>query len=152
MMEKFPSVRERLLVAAAESKAASKLAAEALPTVHLDDFLRQGLMNAQNVLLIDLEKCTRCDECVKACADVHDGVTRLTRDGLRFDKYLVTTSCRACTDPVCMIGCPVGSIFRTGTLEIVIADWCIGCSKCANSCPYGNITMHEPGAPASKGT
>ena len=50
--------------------------------------------------MLDLEKCTRCDECTKACADAHDGVTRLIREGLRFDKYLVASSCRSCLDPV----------------------------------------------------
>ena len=69
-------------------------------------------MNAQSLLVLDLEKCTRCDECTKACADAHDGVTRLIREGLRFDKFLVASSCRSCLDPYCMVGCPVGSIRR----------------------------------------
>ena len=47
-------------------------------------FLSQGLMEAQSLLLIDLDKCTRCDDCVRACAASHDNVTRLIRDGLRF--------------------------------------------------------------------
>jgi Fe-S-cluster-containing hydrogenase component 2 len=100
-------------------------------------------MQAQSLLLLDLEKCTRCDECVRGCADSHGGVTRLVREGLRFDKYLVATSCRSCLDPVCMIGCPVGSIRRKDSMEIIIEDWCIGCAKCANQCPYGNISMHD---------
>jgi Fe-S-cluster-containing hydrogenase component 2 len=104
--------------------------------------LEKGVMNAQNILAIDLDKCTRCDECVRACADAHGGVTRLIRDGLRLDRFLVATACRACTDPVCMIGCPVGSIRRRDSLQIVIEDWCIGCGKCAQQCPYGNIHMH----------
>ena len=108
----------------------------------LGDFLQQGLMNAQSVLVLDLEKCTRCDECTKACADTHDGVTRLIREGLRFDKFLVASSCRSCLDPYCMVGCPVNSIRRRGSLEIIIEDWCIGCGKCAENCPYGNINMH----------
>ena len=41
-----------------------------------------------------------------------------------------------------MTQCPVGSIRRKESLEIVIEDWCIGCTKCAELCPYGNITMH----------
>ena len=75
-----------------------------------------------------------------ACADAHDGVTRLIREGLRFDKYLVATSCRQCRDPLCMVGCPVGSIRRRNSLEVIIEDWCIGCGLCAKNCPYGNIT------------
>ena len=110
-----------------------------------------NLYNSQNTLLIDLERCTRCDECVKACSDAHDGVARFTRDGPRFGKYLVTMACRSCTDPKCMIGCPVGSIRRTDSLEIQIEDWCIGCERCANQCPFGNINMVErPAAPAAK--
>ena len=65
-------------------------------------------------------ECTRCDACVRACADAHDGVTRLIREGLRFDKYLVATSCRHCRDPLCMVGCPVGSIRRRNSLEVII--------------------------------
>jgi Fe-S-cluster-containing hydrogenase component 2 len=99
-------------------------------------------MEAQSLLILDLEKCTRCDDCVRACADAHDGVTRLIREGLRFDKYLVATSCRQCRDPLCMIGCPVGSIRRRNSLEVIIEDWCIGCGLCAKNCPYGNINMH----------
>jgi CRP-like cAMP-binding protein/Fe-S-cluster-containing hydrogenase component 2 len=109
----------------------------------LNQFLAQGLMDAQSLLVLDLEKCTRCDLCVKACADAHDGVTRLLRDGVRFDKYLVATSCRQCRDPLCMVGCPVGSIRRKNSLEVIIEDWCVGCGLCANNCPYGNITIHE---------
>jgi CRP-like cAMP-binding protein/Fe-S-cluster-containing dehydrogenase component len=108
----------------------------------LGEFVRQGLMNATSLLVLDLEKCTRCDECTKACADTHDGVTRLIREGLRFQNYLVASSCRSCLDPYCMVGCPVGSIRRRKSREIIIEDWCIGCGKCAENCPYGNINMH----------
>jgi Fe-S-cluster-containing hydrogenase component 2/CRP-like cAMP-binding protein len=115
------------------------------------EMVELNLYNSQNTLLIDLERCTRCDECVKACSDAHDGVARFTRDGPRFGKYLVTMACRSCTDPKCMIGCPVGSIRRTDSLEIQIEDWCIGCERCANQCPFGNINMVEkPAAPAPK--
>jgi CRP-like cAMP-binding protein len=110
----------------------------------LSTFLEQELMQGQNLLLLDLNKCTRCDECVKACVATHsDGVTRLVRDGLRFENFLVATSCRACMDPLCMTRCPVGSIRRKDTLDVVIEDWCIGCGNCATDCPYGNINVVE---------
>jgi CRP-like cAMP-binding protein/Pyruvate/2-oxoacid:ferredoxin oxidoreductase delta subunit len=127
---------ERVQASAAQ---ASRPGAPELP---LEEMLERGLMQAQSLLLLDLESCTRCDDCVRACADSHDGVTRLVREGIRFDKYLVATSCRSCADPLCLVGCPVGSIHRKDSLEIVIEDWCIGCGLCAKQCPYGNINMH----------
>jgi len=116
----------------------------------IDDLVRLNLYNSQNVLLIDLDRCTRCDECVKACATAHDGVARFTRDGPRLGSYLVTMACRSCTDPKCMIGCPVGSIRRNDSLEIHIENWCIGCERCASQCPFGNINMVELAAPVPR--
>lgn len=140
MLEKFPVVRatlEQVATARVESAKEKKLPVG----LKLDEFLNQGLFEAQNLLLIDLDNCTRCDACVNACADAHDGVTRLIRDGLRYDRFLVATACRSCRDPLCMTQCPVGSIRRKESLEIIIEDWCIGCTKCAELCPYGNINM-----------
>jgi CRP-like cAMP-binding protein len=109
-------------------------------------FEELGLIQGQKLMLIDLDRCTRCDECVRACVATHtDGRTRLFLDGPRFGKYLVPTACRSCLDPVCMIGCPVGSIHRGDNREIVIEDWCIGCGLCADQCPYGSILMHDLG-------
>src|SRR5256885_6899131 len=142
MVERFPNVRRGLEAVAAERRAANQQRMQMTHTVPIDQFLSQGLMEAQSLLILDLENCTRCDACVNACADAHDGVTRLIRDGLRFDQYLVATSCRHCRDPLCMVGCPVGSIRRRNSLEVIIEDWCIGCGLCAKNCPYGNINMH----------
>ena len=141
MLEKYPSVKDSLM-RIAESRLAADAERRPPPGLQLDDFLNQGLYEAQNLLLIDLDHCTRCDACVNACADAHDGVTRLIRDGLRYDHFMVPTACRSCRDPLCMTQCPVGSIRRKESLEIIIEDWCIGCTKCAELCPYGNINMH----------
>jgi Fe-S-cluster-containing hydrogenase component 2/CRP-like cAMP-binding protein len=112
------------------------------------EFVDQGLYNSQRLLVLDLEACTRCDECTKACSDTHQGITRLIRDGLRIDKWLVASSCRSCSDPYCLVGCPVDAIHRDGQgKQIQIESHCIGCGLCANNCPYGNINMH----PRAKG-
>ena len=142
VLVEFPQIREHLVKVARKLLEENAKANEAVRSVPLVDFLSQGLMNAQSLLVLDLQKCTRCDECTKACADAHGGVTRLIREGLRFDKYLVASSCRSCLDPYCMVGCPVGSIRRKNSKEIIIEDWCIGCGHCAKNCPYGNINMH----------
>jgi CRP-like cAMP-binding protein/Fe-S-cluster-containing dehydrogenase component len=142
MVAQFPGVRRGLQALADERQRQNAERMAALGTISLDQFLGQGLMEAQSLLVLDLEKCTRCDACVRACADAHDGVTRLVREGLRFDHHLVATSCRQCRDPLCMVGCPVGSIRRRNSLEVIIEDWCIGCGVCARNCPYGNINLH----------
>ena len=142
MIERFPSVRRGLEAVAEERRSANAQRMQMVHSVPIDQFLSQGLMEAQSLLVLDLQNCTRCDACVNACADAHDGVTRLVRDGLRFDHYLIATSCRQCRDPLCMVGCPVGSIRRRNSLEVIIEDWCIGCGLCARNCPYGNINLH----------
>lgn len=143
MVSGFPEVHARLSAEADARLNSDRAQEERVSRVSIDDFLDQGLMDAQSLLLLDLERCTRCDLCVRACAEAHDGITRLVRDGLRFEKYLVATSCRSCRDPLCMIGCPVSSIRRHDSLDIRIEDWCIGCGSCAQNCPYGNINLHS---------
>jgi CRP-like cAMP-binding protein/Fe-S-cluster-containing hydrogenase component 2/ferredoxin len=142
MTKQFPEVRQKLEAVEKSRLQMDRERLSVISSTPLQSFLTQGLMEAQSLLLLDLDSCTRCDACVRACADAHDGVTRLVREGLRFDHYLVATSCRQCLDPLCMVGCPVGSIRRRNSLEVIIEDWCIGCGLCAENCPYGNINMH----------
>ena len=142
MTSRFPAIRASLEQVARERAEMNRQRVRDTEAVPIADFLNQGLMEAQSLLLLDLEKCTRCDQCVRACADAHDGVTRLVREGLRFEHYLVATSCRSCRDPLCMVGCPVGSIRRRNSMEIIIEDWCIGCGLCVRNCPYGNLNLH----------
>ncbi len=113
----------------------------------LREFIEHGLYEGQKLLALNMDLCTRCDECTKGCVQQHGSeshgapVTRMLRDGIRFGNFTVATACRSCTDPHCMTGCPVDSIHRGRHLQIVIEDHCIGCGLCASNCPYGNITM-----------
>jgi len=114
--------------------------------VNSAEFTQLGLVQGQSLLLIDLDRCTRCGDCVQACINTHDdGYARLSLDGPRFDRFLVPDTCRKCLNPSCMIGCPVGSIQRGASGEIVVRDWCIGCGMCAQQCPYDAIQMHDVG-------
>jgi CRP-like cAMP-binding protein len=111
-----------------------------------EEFRDAGLVQGQQLMLIDLDRCTRCGDCVRACVNTHDdGYSRLFLDGPRFDRFLVPSACRQCLNPSCMIGCPVGSIQRGSDGQIEIRDWCIGCGLCARQCPYDSIQMHDVG-------
>lgn len=112
----------------------------------IDEMLKEGVFEGTDVLLIDENKCVRCDQCVNACAATHGGQTRLYRtEGLIFANLLVPTSCRHCENPLCLTDCLAGdAILRDPKGEVFIRDNCIGCGNCAKNCPYGNILMmHE---------
>ena len=109
----------------------------------LEFLVENRFINGTATMLIDLDRCTRCDECVHACASGHNNNPRFIRHGKTFGHHMVANACMHCEDPVCMIGCPTGAIHRTqATGEVVINDnTCIGCGVCADSCPYDNIRM-----------
>ncbi len=111
----------------------------------LEFVVEQRFINGRQAMAIDLDRCTRCDDCVRACASAHEGNPRFLRHGTRHGSHLVTHACMHCVDPVCMIGCPTGAIGRevdTGVVKINDPT-CIGCGVCATSCPYDNIRMVE---------
>jgi Fe-S-cluster-containing dehydrogenase component/CRP-like cAMP-binding protein len=111
----------------------------------LEFLVDRRLINGRQAMVIDLDRCTRCDDCVRACAATHDNNPRFVRQGPRHGSFLAAQACMHCIDPVCMIGCPTGAIGRDAATGVVrINDQtCIGCSTCANSCPYDNIQMVE---------
>lgn len=116
----------------------------------LDFLADHRFLNGAHTMLIDMDRCTRCDDCVRACAATHDNNPRFVRQGPQHGRWMLAGACLHCVDPVCMIGCPTGAIARdtdTGTVRINDLT-CIGCSTCANSCPYSAIRMveiREPG-------
>jgi len=101
-----------------------------------------GIGEATDVLLIDETLCVGCDNCEKACADSHDGLSRLDREaGTTYAHLHVPTSCRHCEHPHCMADCPPNAIQRGVDGEVFIDDTCIGCGNCQRNCPYGVIRM-----------
>lgn len=129
-------------------------AADFTVDLYVKGMIDEGAQEGLSVLTIDLDTCIRCGNCVRACQARH-GHARFTRrgeklvrrsevgDDTRHQAVLLPSSCRHCVDPVCMIDCPTGAIHRTAAGEVIIEDTCIGCSSCANRCPWGNITMVE---------
>lgn len=113
--------------------------------------MAEGLGEATDVLVIDESLCIGCDNCEKACAETHSGVSRLDRkSGASYAQVHVPISCRHCEQPHCMKDCPPNAIKRSATGEVYIDDTCIGCGNCQVNCPYGVIRM-EYEAPKKPG-
>jgi Fe-S-cluster-containing dehydrogenase component/CRP-like cAMP-binding protein len=141
----FPRLTPAQLATLTKGLAPEPAAPPAAPEANsfLEFIVAQRFMNGRAAMLIDLDRCTRCDDCVRACAATHDNNPRFIRQGPESDGVMVASACMHCVDPVCMIGCPTGAIHREGLdgQVDINPDTCIGCSVCAQSCPYGTIQM-----------
>jgi Fe-S-cluster-containing dehydrogenase component/CRP-like cAMP-binding protein len=111
-----------------------------------------GIVDATNLLVMDMDLCIRCGNCSLACHRVH-GQSRLLRRGIHISRpvkpqsrsiqhVLAPSVCLHCQDPECLTGCPTGAIGRFSAGQIDInPKTCIGCGDCATQCPYNAITM-----------
>jgi Fe-S-cluster-containing dehydrogenase component/CRP-like cAMP-binding protein len=127
-------------MAAPPVNAAQKIGDEML------EFLTENrFLNGTATMMINLDRCTRCDDCVRACAAAHDNNPRFLRHGPSRGKIMVANACMHCADPVCMIGCPTGAIHRyeLGGQVVINPATCVGCKACFNHCPYDAIRMVE---------
>lgn len=104
-------------------------------------------------ILVDVTRCTDCNECVDACAEAHNlGKARLAPqqvgDGLSSVRWSAIVSspegqpvrkfCRHCIDPACVSVCPVGAMIKTENGPVVYdPQKCMGCRYCMMACPYG---------------
>ncbi len=141
-----PAIERRLWESAVQLVQDTGKTKQNLERSELIEFsLAKGLVQGNSILMIDLDVCTRCDDCMRGCASTHGGRPRFIREGDRFDNFLIARSCYHCDDPVCLIGCPTGAIQRTNVGEVIAVDdnLCIGCSNCAENCPYDAIVMHD---------
>ena len=118
-----------------------------------------GIVDATNLLVMDMDLCIRCGNCSLACHKVH-GQSRLLRRGIHIARpvkpkgrsiqhVLLPSVCLHCQDPECMTGCPTGAIARFAAGQIDIdPHTCIGCGDCATQCPYNAISMVPRKSPA----
>lgn len=151
LLERRPALRERALKEMAARRATNAFieqqkhsfsGAVDLYSKTAQFLIDNGIGEATDVLLIDERLCIGCDNCEKACADSHDGLSRLNREAGRTYAHLhVPTSCRHCEHPHCMADCPPNAIKRGPDGEVFIDETCIGCGNCQRNCPYGVIRM-----------
>jgi CRP-like cAMP-binding protein/Fe-S-cluster-containing hydrogenase component 2 len=153
VLQQYPQARQVLESAAYESERTIRSSLFRAPVggagkkdatrvaLSMDVLVEKGLATGSEVLVIDQNLCTHCQNCVDACGRRHK-YSRLQLRGLQVENLLFPTACRHCEDPVCLL-CSVNGIVRLPSGEITIVENnCIGCGACAERCPYGNISMH----------
>ena len=106
------------------------------------------------VVTVNLKRCENCGVCEMACAERHGGKARLkVKDvlqsrGLIFDEEALPIVCKQCENPACIEVCKPKAIVRENDVISIDEDKCIGCGRCANSCPFNAIFIEEgPAAP-----
>ena len=92
------------------------------------------------MLVIDLEKCDRCDRCGVDCGyfyRAHAGDHGVLAIRERATFLLV---CRRCREPSCVDVCPFNALERQsdGVLKRYNLR-CVSCKLCAHACPFGTI-------------
>ncbi len=143
MLANHPQLRTQFDEVAQQRTAQNVRASEMSDAGSLIEFLvQQGGGEATDILLIDESLCIRCDNCERACAETHNGNSRLNREaGPTYATIHVPTSCRHCEHPHCMKECPPDAIHRAPDGEVFMDSSCIGCGNCSRNCPYGVIHM-----------
>jgi len=141
--EYLPTLQERL---SGVLKQVNNLASKTESARAMGFLLDEGMGEATNALLINESLCVGCDNCERACAETHGGISRLDRKkGASADGLHVPISCRHCELPHCMKDCPTDAIRRSANGEVFITENCIGCGNCESNCPYDAITLrYEP--------
>ena len=106
-------------------------------------------------MAIDTRKCVGCSDCVIACQTenniplgyARDWITE-TVEGTYPDLSIEIRSerCNHCENAPCVRCCPTGaSQVAEGGIVITVADECIGCGACIESCPYEARYTHPDG-------
>jgi formate dehydrogenase iron-sulfur subunit len=113
-------------------------------------------------ILVDVTKCTGCEECVAACGsangiapDAAASDRATARDGLSANRLCTVLpldggrymrkACMHCLEPSCVSACLVGGLTKTpGGPVVYDSAKCIGCRYCMLACPF-HIPRYEWG-------
>jgi Fe-S-cluster-containing dehydrogenase component len=133
-------------------------------------------------MLVDIDKCIGCGNCVRACSKENQVPTGYFRtwveryqvgedqqpqvdspngdiDGFPADtredvkSFFVPKLCNHCAESPCVQVCPVGATFVSPDgVVLVDKNYCLGCRYCIQACPYGCRYLHPETHTADKCT
>ena len=91
-------------------------------------------------LVIDLDKCDRCDHCGVSCSYFYR--PHATDHGVLTLRERATFAlvCRRCEEPSCVDACPFNALERQGDGVLKRHNLrCVSCKLCVHACPFGTI-------------
>ena len=107
-----------------------------------------ALQIVNGVALVNMEKCTGCGACAKACPksiihmipdDVNPVVLCQNTDKGAQTRKVCSTGCIGCMK--CTKVCPTNAISVSNNLATIDQDLCIACMQCADECPVKAIQL-----------
>ena len=110
-------------------------------------------MSKRYGLLVDLRRCVGCGSCQVSCKMENSVPMGHFRAKVDFadegayptaKRHFFPKLCNHCSEPPCVEVCPVpGATYkREDGIVMVNRDLCIGCGRCADTCPYGARYLH----------
>lgn len=139
--------RRRLLKALAAIGAGAAAAGAGLIRWDLSALVAEAAEPAKGkrrwVMVIDLRRCEGCEQCTRACREMHylpedqSWIKVYKMEGASGTSYALPRTCMMCESPPCLRVCPVQATYKDDE-GIVLIDQqkCIGCRICMAACPY----------------
>jgi Fe-S-cluster-containing dehydrogenase component len=104
-------------------------------------------LDAEYLIIFDVEKCIQCHGCEIACKSWRD-----LSFGIQYRRVLnrwrepypgsscfsLSLACLHCVDPQCAAACPEDAIMKQSDNGVVAVDGdlCTGCQMCLDACPF----------------
>lgn len=103
-----------------------------------------AIVKAEYALIIDLNKCTGCGACAKACNQRNNlpgdmsFIRRIRKEEVSEKHcWCLPVQCQHCQEAPCERVCPAGATYHHPSGVVLVNEkMCVGCKYCAVACPY----------------